>query len=397
MKRRIINMTKDGLLTELRGGQATFTLMGNAVVKGDALKGIQQKDGSTWRHVNSSFGVNTGEGNTVYARIWGGYKTDNPILYKQSAEDNKFFQIPWAERLKEERIESVAPYDIFRAGFERGEDGKLIVKEFLSEVDFEEYLREHLADGMPVRVRGEVEYSEYNDEINRRYNVQSVFLAESYKNKDGETVTPEPMAQVRQTYLLDDGSLDRGWKRELEKEGSTIVRAFVPQYLSQQKVGGKYVDFKKTVPLAQAIVVKMKDATSEEELKSKQKIIDMFFKVKRDTVREIVLINDINEGYDEATGVEINKEMQELIDMGVFTEEDIKKQVTIRGNRVSELVFLQPAVTKNRDTGDVSLQLNDEKYSPDVLIRPIVDGEDDDFGDDDDLTLSDDDFEKMFG
>lgn len=391
-------MAAEELLTELKGGQSSFSLMGKAVVKDNALEGVQQKEGKTWRHVNSSFGVDTGDGNTIYARIWGGYKTDNPVLHKRSAEDNKYFQIPWGERLNEERIDSVSPFDIFRAGFERGEDGRLIVKEFLSEIDFEEYLREHLADGMPVRVNGDVEYSEYNDDINRRYNIRSVFLAEPYKNKDGETISPEPLSQIRQTYLLDEHSLERGWEKELSKEGKTIVGAFVPQYLSQLQKGKKYIEFKKTVPLAQAIVIKMKDATDEKELESKKKIINMFFKVKRDTVREIVLINNINEGYDEATGVEINDEMRELIEMGVFTEEDIKKQVTIRGNRISELVFSQPAVTKDKDSGDVKLQLNDNKYSPEALIVPIIDGEEDEPEDvEGSVTVSDDDFAELFG
>lgn len=389
------------LLTELKGGQSNFTLVGKAVVKSDALQGVQQKEGKTWRHVNSSFGVSTGDGNTIYARIWGGYKTDKPIL-KRWDTDNNFVDIEWSNRLNEDIIKTIRPSELFKAGFERGEDGRLIIKEFLSEIDFEEYLREHLADGMSVRVRGEVEYSEYNDDINRRYNVKSVYLAEPYKNKDGETVTPEPLAQVRQTYLLDDGALDRRWEKELDKNGRIVLSAFVPQYLSQRKVGEKYVPFKKTVPLHQGVVIKMKDATDEKELENKKKIVNMFFKVKRDTVREIVLINNINEGYDESTGVEVNDEMKELIELGVFTEEDIKKQVTIRGNRISELVFSQPAVTKNRETGEVSLQLNDEKYAPEALVVPFIDGEDEDEfgnsdGEDSAVTVSDDEFAALFG
>lgn len=386
------------LLTELKGGQSSFTLMGRAIVKEDALQGVQQKEKSTWRHVNSSFGVDTGEGNTIYARIWGGYKVDKPIL-KRWDKENNFVDIKWENRLNEEIISNLRPNELFKAGFERGEDGKLIIKEFISEIDFEDYLREHLADGMSVRVRGEVEYSEYNDDINRRYNIKSVFLAEPYKGKDGETVTPVPLAQIRQTYLLDSDALDRKWESELEKDGKTIVRAVVPQYLSNRKVGDKYVDFKKTVPLGQGIVIKLKDATDEKELATKKVIINKFFKVKRDVVREIVLVNNINEGYDEATGVEINDEMRELIELGVFTEEDIKKQVTIRGNRISELVFLQPAVTK-KDTGEIKLQLDDAKYAPEALVVPFIDGEDDtDSAEEEEsfTEVSDDEFASLFG
>ena len=386
------------LLTELKGGIASFTLMGNAVVKENALQGIQQKEGKTWRHVDSSFGVNTGEGNTIYARIWGGYKTDNPIL-KRWDNENNLIDVKWENRLAEGVIESIRPSELFRAGFEKDEDGRLITKEFISEIDFEEYLREHLADGMAVRVRGDVEYNEYKDEIYRRYNIKSVYLAEPYKNKEGETVTPEPMAQVRQTYILDEDALDKKWQKDLQEEGRTTLSLFVPQYLSQRKVGDKYLPFKKTIPMHQGVVVKMKDMADEKELKVKKTIMEKFFKVKRDTVREIVLINNINEGYEEATGVEINDELQELIDLGIMTEEDIKNQVTIRGNKVSEIVFAQPAVLRNRDTGDVALQMTDEKYSTEALIVPFIDGEDD-FEEDsveEGTAISDDEFASLFG
>ena len=252
---------------------------------------------------------------------------------------------------------------------------------------------------MAVRVRGDVEYNEYKDEIYRRYNIKSVYLAEPYKNKEGETVTPEPMAQVRQTYILDEDALDKKWQKDLQEEGRTTLSLFVPQYLSQRKVGDKYLPFKKTIPMHQGVVVKMKDMADEKELKVKKTIMEKFFKVKRDTVREIVLINNINEGYEEATGVEINDELQELIDLGIMTEEDIKNQVTIRGNKVSEIVFAQPAVLRNRDTGDVALQMTDEKYSTEALIVPFIDGEDD-FEEDsveEGTAISDDEFASLFG
>lgn len=390
-------MAKTELLTELKGGRSSFNLTGEALVRDNALQGIQQKEGSTWRHVNSSFGVKTGEGNTVYARIWGGYKTDKPVLKKWDT-DNNFVDVKWENRLSEDIVDSLRPSELFRAGFEEDENGKLIVKKFVSEIDFEEYLREHLADGMQVRVSGEVEYSEYNDDIQKRYNIKNVFLARPYKNKEGETVEPVPSATLTQTYILDDSALSKGWERQLEKEGNIIINAVVPQYLSTRKVGDEYVQFKKTIGLPQGIVFKMKDKENEKEFELKKKIINKFFKVKRDKVREIVLINNINEGFEEATGVEINDEMQELIDLGVLTEEDIKKQVTIRGNKVSEIVFSQPAVNKDKDTGDIQMLMDDNKYSPEALIAPFIDGDDDedDLDDEEDITVSDDEFDKMF-
>ena len=195
--------------------------------------------------------------------------------------------------------------------------------------------------------------------------------------------------------------MKKGWERELDKNGELVVPVLVPSYVSNRKVGDSYVDVKKTLPLSQAIVVRAKDKTDEAEIAMKKKIIEKFFKVKKGTVREAQLIININEGYEESTGVELNDELRELIEMGVMTEEDIKKQVTIRGNRISELVFKQPAVRKT-DEGIVIL-IDDAKYAPEALIIPMIDGEDDDEDDDayanedEEVNLGDDAFAEMFG
>ena len=387
------------LLTELKQGASQFTLVGKAVIKDGALKGVLQKEGKTWRHVNSSFGVDTGDGNSVYARIWGGYKTDKPTLKRWNSE-NEFIDIAWNDRLNESIVESVRDAELFRAGFEKDAEGKLITKKFISEIDFEEYLREHLADGMKVRVRGDVEYSEYNENVNRRYNIKSVYLVEPYM-KDGVEVIAEDTAFIKQTYLFDEDALKKGWERELDKNGEIVVPVLVPSYVSNRKVGDSYVDVKKTLPLSQAIVVRAKDKTDEAEIAMKKKIIEKFFKVKKGTVREAQLIININEGYEESTGVELNDELRELIEMGVMTEDDIKKQVTIRGNRISELVFKQPAVRKTDD--GIVILIDDAKYAPEALIVPMIDGEDDDEDDDayanedEEVNLGDDAFAEMFG
>lgn len=384
------------LLDELKGGQSTVTLVGKAVVRDNSLKGVQLKEGKTWKHVDSSIGVDTGEGNVIYARIWGGYKIDNPVLKRWNAE-NEFVDIKWEDRLKEDVVEGVRDFDLLKAGLEVGEDGKLIIKEFISEIDFEEYLREHLTDGMKVRVRGKAEYSEYNDNIQRRYSVQSVYLAQTYE-KDGVEIAPEDMATLRQTYVLNADALERNWESKLAKEGETFITVFVPQYVSTVLSGGKYVPLKKTMPYPQSIIVRLDDKEDEAELKKKKTIIKKFFSVDKKTVREIVLINNINEGYEETTGVQLNDEMRELIDLGVFTEEDIKKQTTIRGNKVSKLTFIQPAIRRN-DKGDIAVLLDDEKYSLQALVAPFVDGEDDaeDVFEDNGTVIADDEFNSLFG
>lgn len=391
------------LLNELKNGISQFTLVGKASVKADSLKGALVKEGKTWFHVDSSFGVDTGEKNIVYGRIWDGYVLTKASVNRNSKsfEDGRF-DIPWEDRFNEEIIEKVSGRDLYYAGLERDENGKIITKKFISGIDFEEYLSEHLSDGAKVRVRGDVEYSPYEDKVSKRYSIKAVYLAEDYE-KDGETISQKEEATIRQTYILTEDSLARGWEKELDKDGRTIVSAKVPQYLSQIKSGDKYVPYKKTTPLTQAIII---EAGAEGKEASRKKIIEKFFKVKKEKVREIVLDVSINEGYSQSTGVEINAEMRELIELGVFSEEDIEKQVTIRGSKVSELIYMNPAL-KMEEGAQPTVMVDDAKYSMDALIIPkipTVDGVDDtkvdNYFEDDkgtEKTLDDDAFAAMFG
>lgn len=391
-------MAKTDLLTELKGGASNFTFVGEAVVKEGSLAGEKIKEGSTWKNVDSSFGVKS-DGNTVYAQIRGGYKIDKQTFNIQCAETSKYIEIKWNDRLNEATMKLAKDTSILRVGLERDEDGKIITKEFLHQIDMEAYLRAHLADGARVRVRGEIEYGEYNDDVTMRYNIKSVYSADSYTNKEGELVEFKDEATIKQAYLLDVDSLDRNWEKQLTKDGEVIVRAFVPQYMSNRKVNDKYVKLKKTVPLMKPFKLKMKDKESEQELLAKKKIVEKFLAVKKGKIRELTAIINVVDGYDTVTGgVEVSADIQELIDLGIMTLDDVQKQVTVRGNKVSELTFLMPAMKRDKEKGGVAILMNDDKYAPEVLIMPTVDGEDDDdaFDDADTTVVSDDEFDAMF-
>ena len=64
----------------------------------------------------------------------------------------------------------------------------------------------------------------------------------------------------------------------------------------------------------------------------------------------------------------------------MLTEEDIKKQTTIRGNKVSEITFSKPVVKVNEE-GSPYLVLEDNKYAPEALFPPQFDNDEDDVED----------------
>ena len=149
---------------------------------------------------------------------------------------------------------------------------------------------------------------------------------------------------------------------------------YVPQYISKRKVGDTYVEWKKVMPLRQNVYIKG-DPTDEKSLKLTEGLIKRLFTLKEGVVRELTINSVINEGYTTQTGdFEISKDMQELINLGLISEEEVKKSATVRGSRTSELIFLTPA-TNVTDDGEITISMDDEKYAPEVLFTPDVDSE----------------------
>ena len=236
---------------------------------------------------------------------------------------------------------------------EEGEDGKLIAKKFVSEVDAIDYLADHLTDGTKVHIGGDVEYQRYNGEIQRSFNITRITLAK-------EDV--EPYAVMQQTYLVDAHSLPRKWEKELEENHQIKINTFVPQYVGKEN--GKTI--KRTLAMPQQITLKATD----DNLDKRIKIVEKMFKVDKKAVRELVLQNKVVYGYEMASGeIEMTPELQELVELGIMTEEQIKNEVTVTGSKVDEVVFDHPVLRKDGD-GDYSKLYGFDRYAPEALIVP---------------------------
>ena len=99
----------------------------------------------------------------------------------------------------------------------------------------------------------------------------------------------------------------------------------------------------------------------------------------------------------------MSPELRELVELGIMTEEEIKEQTSIRGNKISEIEYKGVSTRKNPDTGEVRPAIFDDKYTEEALVSPIakledevLDGSYEETYDDDD-TVSEDDLEAFFG
>ena len=167
------------------------------------------------------------------------------------------------------------------------------------------------------------------------------------------------------------------WKTQIKNNKEVVIGCFVPQYVStvKDKHSGEYIKYRHTIAMPQAIVARHGE-TPDQFIKR----LDGLFKVKgSDSIRKMQVQTRINEGYTTSTAeVEISKELQALIDDGLFDIEQVKSDVVVRGQRTRELVIVRPVAIKNDDTGEVVAFVDDEyEYSVLQVPKPKVESDSD--------------------
>lgn len=349
---------QNNLETELRSGVSRFSAYGKVSISADTFPTDAVKAASGYTYKRVSFPVSVGDNNTIYVQMMGGYSPKKPVIYARNT-DNDPIEVNWDLRTNENILENIADRSFVKVRLEKDADGKLIEKKFLSEFDAITYMADHLKDGQQVYIGGDVEYRHYNGQIQRSFNMTTVALDENEDRK--------PSAQLSQTYLIDSTSVDRDWEDQLEEKKQLVVNAYVPQYVGKHE--GKQI--KKTLAFPQQFVLKATD----ENMDKRKAIVKRFLLTDEDVIRELSLLCDLVDGYEESTGnVELSDDLKELIQLGFMTEEAAEKQMTIGGNRVRETVLVRPMLRRNN--GQPELMMED-KYAPEALVflQAIMDDE----------------------
>ena len=388
-------------MADLKQGYNSFKVVGKVKLGDNSLQDPKVSD-SGWLGVRTSFGVDVDDaGNTVYINVNGGYNPSYDTIKKLPRERQETFamvEIPLADRFNKEMIDKVQFNELFQVSGINKEDPSES-KTFLLANDYLEYLQEHLNNGDEVVITGNVDYSwdflgddkpQY-----RNYNVSNLYM--NPKNDKGE-YKEKPMAEITQTYFVTADSLSDGWQNELKKEGKTVVSVKVPSYLGNARdpKTGKYtLAVKKNIAIPQSLVIQTSASKFAEA--------DLINYVKGglaikgdDKVRAIVIQATINEGHESSTGnIKITPELQTLLDAGVIEMEELEKEVTVRGQRKSELVFNRYKYKKD-DEGNIKADFSDDLYTFKDLVLPKVDSGEFEFPNNDDdnelpFTMGDDD------
>lgn len=372
-----------------------------------------------WLQTTLNFNVLSGD-NRFSMRIRGGhFKSGDSKIYlfsKPTIDDNgikskgEMFTIDWKDRLTSPRLAEVAEFKKFVVDCEkpnyRKELSQLINKvkegeeiseenaakfgasdlkgleevlaasnkkrkEFVSEVDFAEFLHKLISSekykDKRFKVNGvyEMQYSEQNNRFYCNYVPQRVYLAED---------SAEEMAtSVSKLFYSQDSLVDAK-----EEKGKYYINGYVEVYDNNRK---------KNIFAPYNIAIDANDNP-----KKVAKLVEMFTVEDDDIVKEIGVVSTLLDGAQKfAIQLEdLDEEIQDNIMLGLTTLEDVRRELggSVYGERIQENRFLKFAQGYSHGAEDTA-------YSPESLIvKPLEEtnvfedeGSNDSSDDDDDFDL----------
>lgn len=359
---------------------SSFTLVGAAKVNDYTFTIDKQSERSSWVYNSMSLNVDCGEKHgSIRAEMMGGYSPDREnIIYAHGKDDDgnddfsKQMTIAWEDRFDDTILDEVGKLSFIVVGLEKTTAGKTYYKNFLSEYDAIAYAQEHLEDGMVVNVKGRLQYSMYNDTVQVRKTIQSIVLSSA----------DEPSkyyARFTQSVLLDKDSASL---KDVDKDkGVMYVNARVLDYVKElngTEIKGQY-------PFTEQFEFPM-DFTKPELCK---KVYDKLFKVKKN-IRQVTFDGIFVEGGATITATmdDVPDDVKELIDMGLYSEEEALAKCSASGSRERRMILQKPVIKLVGEDKTPVVQIFDDKYEEDELV--IDTGSDEDVPFDTDEKSSDD-------
>lgn len=316
--------------------QSSFNLIGRPVINDYTFKIDEKSEKSNWVYNALNLGVDCGEKyGTVYAEMMGGYSEENENrIYahgkKDDGSDNFDDQIvvAWEDRFKDEVLEDIGDLSFLTIGLEKTSADKTYYEKFLSAYDAIAYIKEHLTENMVINVRGNLKYSEYNGVVQVRKNITSIALS---KVDDASKYK----ATFVQSVLLDKDSASL---KNIDKDkGVMFVDARVLDYVKE--VNG--IEVKGQYPYKKQFEFEM-NFENEKQCKT---IYEKLFKVKKD-VSQVTFEGEFVEGGAVVTMTldDLPDEIRDLVEAGLYTEEEACAKCTANGNRERRMVLKKPMI-----------------------------------------------------
>ena len=341
---------------------SNFTLIGKPIINDFSFKIDEKSDKSNWIYNALNLGIDCGEANgTVYAELMGGYSEEgeNKVFAHGKKEDGSDdfesqIVVDWDDRFNDAILEEVGELSFLTVGLEKTDKDKTFYKKFLSAYDAIAYIKEHLTEDMVVNVKGNLKYSTYNDNVQVRKNITSIVLS---KVDD----VSKYAARFTQTILIDKDSASLK-ADSIDKDKSVMyINARVLDYVKE--VNG--IEVKGQYPYPKQFEFAM-DFSNQDACK---KIMDKLFKVKKG-ITQITFEGEFIEGGAVVTAKwdDLPKDIQDLVEMGVYTEEEALAKCTANGNRERRMVLKKPQIKLVGDDKIPVVQKFEERYEESDLV-----------------------------
>lgn len=359
---------------------SNFYLVGKPVITDFTFELDKQSEKSSYVYNSMRLGVDCGEKHgVVWVNMIGGYSPDNPYPIRKagkkedgSADFENYLTIAWEDRLDDELVEQVADMSLITVGIEKTSAGKVYKRKFVSEYDAIAYVQEYLTSNMVVVVRGNLQYSTYNDKTTVRKSVTSIVLVE---NEDPANFK----AEFTQTILINKESATLTPDNVDKDKGVMFVNARVLDYLKEYngvEVRGQfpyYITFEQIMPL-------------DDKDKAK-KVFDLMYKVKKGVTQITMEGEFVESGATvQATLDDLPEEIRDLVALGVYTEEEAIGKCSTNGSTERRMVLKKPFIKLVGEEKNPQLQKFEERYEEDDLVLDCMnkdassESSDDDFG-----------------
>ena len=335
-----------------------FDVVGEIIVDAKTFTlGQPGKNNQNWIQNIFNPKIEADNGKSMYMRFSSGYDAvRGKTIYARSKSETNL-EVAFGDRNNENIISLVDEKSFIKVGISKelvkdeatGKEYKQwVYKNFLDTFDVVAFLQQvmPLASKQKVRITGAVKFSTYNGEVQRNYDIQNIYLLNGNEDEGKEM---QPKLEFTQNVLLTKGCV----VDELDKEnGVATVNALV--MIKEKK------EFK-TVPVK--LLMKPQDEKQKETYK---KLIPMVFEVPEDKVRKIALDCIFEVGYvaGNVNENDLPQEAKELLDMGLYTMEEVMKMYAVR-ERVDNLLIKRPKI-KIVD-GKPNVEMNDTEYLPSDL------------------------------
>lgn len=336
---------------------SSFNLVGKPRISEEyTFKIDEHSDKSNWIYNSMNIGIDCGEKNgVIYCEMMGGYSADGENVIYASSKDNPKEQIvvKWEDRFNDNVLEEIADFSFITVGIEKTNKGQTFFKKFLSAYDAIAYIKDYLTEDMEIHVRGNLKYSTYNDVTQVRRNITRIELAKVESNSDYK-------ATFTQSVLIDKDSASL---KDIDREkGTMYVNAKVLDYVKE--ING--IEVKGQYPFNKQFEYEL----NLENEKLCKLVYEKLFRVKRG-VTQITFEGEFIEGgaTKKATLDEIPEDIRELVEIGVYTEEEALAKCVVSGGRERRMVLKKPYTKPATEENPIAVvQKFEERYMEEDLI-----------------------------